>query len=308
MGTLKFQNFFSKGTVNKDSDERFVSPDELIDAENFFVTTVDSSDMGVGKNALGNAKKSNYNIVGGKNYGTGVDSTNNFIYNIVKGTLYDYIIEYNTETGLSEIVLQSTTGTRLNLKEGERVINVDVIFSDKPYNPVTKEGGNLLRFDGDSNPPRIININRSKTFGIDGFTADEIMLIKAPPLYPPTVVQKNTLTAYQNFMTDKFISFAYRYKYKDGYYSAISSGQEYTFTPGRFELDFASFENKGMLNIFNACDISFNTGPREVVAIDLLFRESNNTVFYLIDQYFKTEESWADNTVQSIQFDNSKVY
>src|SRR6188768_794431 len=114
----KFQNFFSKGTINRDSDERFVESNELIDAENFFVTTVDSSDMGVGKNALGNALKTSYNVVGGKNYGTGVDSTNNFIYNIVKGDLYDYIFEYNTETELSEIVLQSTTGTRLNLKEG----------------------------------------------------------------------------------------------------------------------------------------------------------------------------------------------
>lgn len=305
---MKLQNTFSRGIVDKDSQERFVDSDELIDAENFFVTTVDSSDMGVGRNALGNALKTAYNIVGGKTIGHGIDNTNNFIYNFIKGTSFDYIIEYNTETLNSQIVLQSTTGTRLNFKTGERILNVDVIFSDRPYDPVTNQGGNLLKFSGDSNPPRIININRSKTWGTNGFTADEIMLIKAPPLYPPSVFQTNTLTNNQNFMKDKFISFAYRYKYKDEYYSAISAGQEYSFTPGKFELDFASFDNKGMLNIFNACEVSFNTGPREVIAIDVLFRESNNTIFYLIDQYVKEDENWTDDSIRKIQFDNSKVF
>ena len=304
---IKFQNTFKKGTINRDSDPRFVAPDEMLDAENFFVATVDSN-MGVGKNALGNALKTAYAITGGKNVGTGVDSTNGFIYNFIKGTLYDYIIEYNVDTTLSEIVLQSTTGTRLNFIDGERVLNVDVIFSDKPYDPVTQKDGNLLKFSGDSNPPRILNINRAKTWGLDGFAADEIMLIKPPPVYSPAITQLNTLEDVENYLEDKFISFSYRYKYKDGYYSAISSWQEYAFTPGKFLLDFGTFENKGMLNIFNACNIHFNTGPREVEAIDLLFKESNSTTPYKIDQYVKEDESWPDNTTQTIQFSNSKVY
>ncbi len=304
---IKFQNTFRRGIVNLDSDPRFVSSDELIEAENFFVATVDSN-MGVGKNALGNALKTAYNIVGGKTVGNGVDSTNEFIYNLIKGDLYDYIIEYNTETELSEIVLQSTTGTRLNFIEGERILNVDIIFSDKPYDPVTQKGGNLIKFSGDSNPPRIANINRAKTWGLDGFTADEIMLIKPPPLYSPVIEQINTIGEIENYLEDRFISFSYRYKYKDGYYSAISSWQEYAFTPGKFLLDFGTFENKGMLNIFNACNVKFNAGPREVEAIDLLFKESNSTIVYKVDQYVKEDESWADNTIQTIQFSNSKVY
>jgi hypothetical protein len=305
---MKLQNTFAKGIIDKDSDSRFVDSAMLTDAENFFVNTVDGSSNGVGKNALGNALKTAYAIAGAKTVGHGKDSSLNLIYNFIKGTTHDYIIEYNTATYLSTIVAQSSTGTRLNFKEGERIANVDIIVSGIPYDAVKQEGGNLLAFSGDSNPPRILNINRAKTWGVNGFTAEEIMLIKAPPLYPVGVVQTNTTGATENFMESRFLSFSYRYKSKDGYYSAISSWQEYTFTPGKFNLDFSTFENKGMRNIFNACDITFNVGGREVVAVDILFKESNSSVVYKIDQFVKVEENWSDNSSQSIQFSNNKIY
>jgi hypothetical protein len=61
-----------------------------------------------------------------------------------------------------------------------------------------------------------------------------------------------------------------------------------------------------MLNLSNAVDISFNTGPREVQKVELIFKESASDVFYIIDST-KTEQSWADNTVQTIQFSKSKI-
>lgn len=300
---VKFPNTFSKGTVNKDLDARFIGPDELIDAENFFVATLEASSGGVGKNALGNALKTAYNITGGHTIGHGVNTSKSKVYNFVKGTNYDYIIEYDSETFASVIVAQSTTGTRLNFRTGERITNVEVL-------PGNTDADTLLKFSGDSNPPRILNIARAKTWGVDGFTAEEIMLIKAPPLYPPTVVQINTSDLKENFLEDKYLSFATRYKYKDNYYSAISAWQEYAFTPDRFQLDFSSCENKGMVNIYNGCDITFSTGPREVVAVDLLFKYSNSDVVYKVDQFVKTEESWGDNiTIPApIRFTNSKVF
>lgn len=305
---MKLQNTFSKGTVNKDVDSRFVDSAELIDAENFFVTTVDGPSGGIGKNALGNALKTAYNIVGGKTVGVGTNPSGNKVYNCINGTNHDYIIEYDVDTHSSAIVAQSTTGTRLNFRSGERIRNIDIIVSGIPYDAVTQQGGNLMMLSGDSNPPRILNIERSKTWGVDGFSAEEIMLIKAPPLYPPVVEQVNTLDSKENYMEDKFISFSYRYKYKDGYHSPFSPWQSYSFTPGKFDLDFASFENKGMLNVFNACNISFNTGPREVMGVDLLFKESNSDIVYCIDKYDKVDEIWSDNSVKTIQFSNSKVY
>ena len=296
---MKIQNLFFLGTIDKDSQGRFVENGRLLDAENFLVTT--SPKKGVGKSVLGNIKRSNYNYSGAKCIGVGVNSSKSKAYVFIKATSFDYIVEYDAETFASEVVLQSTTGTRLNFITGERILNIDVI-TDPEGN------GDLLQWSGDSNPPRIGNIERMKAWGLDGFTAQEIMLIKAPPTYPPIVVQLNTLEEVENYLEDRFLSFSYRYKYKDGYYSPISSWQEYTFTPGKFELDYGTFENKGMLNIFNACNVIFNVGPREVIAVDLLFKESNSSTVYKIDQYVKLDESWADNTNQTIQFDNSKVY
>lgn len=298
---MKLQNIFAKGIVQKDNEERFVDSAELIDAENFLVLTSQGNQKGVGKSVLGNVKRSNYNYSGAKCIGVGTNPSKSKVYGFIKASLYDYIVEYDCDTFLSQVVLQSTTGTRLNFKTGERILNVDII--------VDGEGnGDLLLWSGDSNPPRVGNIERMKTWGLDGFTAEEIMLIKAPPTYSPVVTQINTLQDVENYLEDKFISFAYRYRYKDGYYSAFSSWQEYSFTPGKFELDFGTFENKGMLNIFNACNISFNVGPREVDVIDLLYKESNSSTVYRIDKYKKNEEGWADNSIQTIQFDNSKVY
>ena len=46
----QIKNIFAKGTIQKDLDERFVSPDELIDAENAIVITSEGSNAGVLKN------------------------------------------------------------------------------------------------------------------------------------------------------------------------------------------------------------------------------------------------------------------
>jgi hypothetical protein len=50
-----------------------------------FVNTVDGSNNGVGKNALGNAIKTAYGIVGAKTIGHGKDSTLGLLYNFIKG-------------------------------------------------------------------------------------------------------------------------------------------------------------------------------------------------------------------------------
>lgn len=298
----KVQNNFAIGTLNKDSELRFVPNGQMIDAENFIVNTAEGSSVGVGRNIPGNLKKSDLNFAGAKTIGKATDPANNKVYNFIKATAYDYIIEHDTVSETSTIVLQSTTGTRLNFIEGERILNTDVI-TDPEGN------GNLLAFSGDSNPPRIINIERSKLWGLDGFTQEEIMLIKAPPVFSPTITAIQSLTTPEsNNLEDRFVSFAYRYRYKDGYYSAVSSWSRYFFVPGNFNLDFETFENLGMLNIFNTARLGFNTGPREVERVDLVFKLSNSSTIYLIDKFKKSEEGWADNTTQTLLFNNSKVY
>jgi hypothetical protein len=297
----KIKNIFSRGIVDKDSDERFTSPEVLIDAENFLVTTSEGNNRGVGKNPPGNVKTTNYNIVGAKTIGVGKDESKEKIYNFIKGTNHDYVIEYDITTNTSEVVLQDVTNGVLNFKEGERIINVDIISSGEV-------DGDLLCWSGDSNPPRIVNIARAKTWAIGGFTEDEISVMKPSPIFAPSINITTSLDGVENnFIKDKFICFAYRYKYSDGFYSAPGSWSRIAFEPNRFSLDFQTYENKGMLNLSNAADITFNVGPRDVVDVELLFRESDNSTIYTIESFNKQKEGWIDNSNQVFQFSKSKI-
>lgn len=297
----KIQNSFSRGVVDKDNDERYVAPDTLIDAENFVVSTTEGSNLGVGKNVPGNVKSSNFNIPGAKTIGVGINESEDLIYNFVKGTLHDYIIEYNVETEAYDIVMQATTGGVLNFIEGERIRNVDIISSGEPLDT-------LIAWSGDSNPPRIANIAIAKTWAIDGFTDVEISVMKPAPVFSPIIQNLSTTENDGVFITERFVSFAYRWKYKSGYYSAISTWSEYVFTPKDFDFNFDTFENFGMINAFNKVRINFSTGGVDVIGVEVLFKESNNETVYVIDKFDKTKEGWGNNQTKTIDFSSNKIY
>lgn len=298
----KFQNTFSSGIINKDLQSRFVDSSEMIDAENFFVVTTQGSSSGVGKNALGNLKKTNLSILGAKTIGVGKNESKNKLYNFVKGTNHDYIIEYDTFTEIVEIIAQSSTGGVLNFKEGERILNVDIINIDE-------NEGDFIAFSGDSNGVRLANVAKLKTLGIDEFSEDEISVMKPSPIFAPTL---NLTTSNEgvsnNFIEEKFIRFAYRYKYNGGFYSAPGSWSKIAFEPKSFSLDYQTYENKGMVNLSNAVNVSFNTGSKDIIAIELLFRESNSNTIYVVQDFIKEKESWPDNVTRSFQLSKSKIF
>ena len=299
---MKIQNTFSTGTIDKDSDERFVLNSRLVDSENFSVTTSEGNSQGVGKSIPGNLIKSDYGITGGKTIGTGKNQSKNKVYNFISGTDYDYLIEYDVETEVSTIVLQSTVGGVLNFDPLKRILNVD-IYIDADGN------GDLIAWSGDDNPPRIVNIERAKTWAIDGFSNDEISVMKPSPIFAPNISLTTSVDGVENnFMDDKFICFATRYKYADGFFSAPSSWTRVAFEPRQFSLDYQTYQNNGMLNLSNAVDIDFNVGPRDVVQVDLLFRESNSTTIYVVEEFDKQEQGWIDNSVHSFQFSKSKIF
>lgn len=298
----KIKNQFTTGIINTDLEPRFLANGTMLDAENFLVTTTEGSNAGVGKNVAGNVLVAFNNFVNAKTHGVGKDTKNGKIYYFVKSPTFDYLMEYDVVTTANVVVLQSTSGTRLNLIAGQRITNIDIIID-----PLGN--GNLILWSGDSNPPRIGNIERMKTWGVDGFTAEEIMLIKAPPTYSPVLIGKiSTQNTQNNFLENKFIAFSTRYKYKDGHYSPVSSWTKYFFVPKLYNIDFETFENLGMVNSFNAVDVKFNTGEREVVQVDLCFKYSNETNIYIVDKFVKSHQGWADNTIQTVEFNNSKVY
>ena len=135
-------------------------------------------------------------------------------------------------------------------------------------------------FTDNLNPPRYININRSYNAPtsspsyFDGFSPEALLVIKRPPIAAPTIQTLNLQGQQDDFLEERFISFAYRYKYTDSQYSATSQFSEDAFTPSSFNFSYNSYLNEGMKNTKNAAIITFNTGSSLVTGVELLFKES----------------------------------
>jgi hypothetical protein len=109
-------------------------------------------------------------------------------------------------------------------------------------------------------------------------------------------------------MEQLFLSFAYRWQYEDGEYSAMSPFSQYAFTPGPFNFDYSNYNQEGMRNIFNSVSINFDTGGRNVKDIDVIFKFSTSQSVNVIERFNKVNEGWLDNVEQSITFTNKKIY
>jgi hypothetical protein len=293
---------FVGGKMNKDFDERIVPAGQYIDALNIRIGSTESNSVGAIENTKGNTKLTNikYNgndlSIDARCIGVFEDGTNETIYWFIcdPGNV-DMILSYDTKNSVVKYHVISTT-----------VLNFDKKYLINGINKVD----DLLFFTDNLNPPRKININRSypnPVSGVDAIKEEDISVIVAPPIESPTVILLEQ-PGDENYMTERFISFAYRYKYKDNEYSALSQFTTVAFEPGPFELDYSTYTNKAMQNIFNSANVSFNVGDYNVVGLDLCFKLSDSNIVNVIEKYDKVEQGWSDNTIQSVLFDNRKIY
>jgi len=292
---------FVAGKMNKDFDERVVPAGQYIDALNIRIGSSESNSVGALENTKGNTKLTDItfngsSLINPKCIGVFEDGTNETIYWFVcdPGNV-DMILSYNTNSLVVRYHVISTS-----------VLNFDQKYLINGINKID----DLLFWTDNLNPPRKININRNypnPVLGVDAIVEEDISVIVAPPIESPTVVLLEQ-PGDENYMTERFISFAYRYKYKDNEYSALSQFTTVAFEPGPFELDYATYTNKAMQNIFNSANISFNVGDYNVVGLDLCFKLSDSNIVNVIEKYDKAEQGWSDNTTQSVLFDNRKIY
>ena len=90
----------------------------------------------------------------------------------------------------------------------------------------------------------------------------------------------------------KFPRFATRWKYSDGEYSPFSPFSEIAFVPGAFSYHPTKGYNLGMVNTLYAAHVEqfvpINI-PDDVISIDILYRESNSPVIYVVDTISKND-------------------
>jgi hypothetical protein len=301
MANTASQNFIA-GKMNKDYDERVLPSGQYIDAMNIRMGSTENNSIGAVENTKGNEKLTSLLYNGSpltnnaKCIGVYEDGGRETIYWFVcdPGNV-DLVVSFNTNNNILTYHVISTS-----------VLHFDQTYLVNGINLID----DLLFWTDNYNPPRRININTNypnPIAGVDQITEDDINVIVAPPLNSPTLTMVEK-SGGENFMDDKFISFAYRYKYRDGEYSALSQFSDIAFIPGEFSINYDTFENRGMFNTYNSVIVSFNTGSSNVVGVDLCFKISDSNIVNVIDIYIKSEQGWIDNDTESINFTNQKIY
>ncbi len=316
------QRNFIKGRMNKSLDERLLPNGEYVDALNIRIGSTEESEIGAVENTKGNEEltetiqfngqplSSSARCIGA--FEEGEDETlywfvhdPSFVVSVgppIVTSKLDLIMSYNVNTTvLTYHVISIDDGGGVNT-----TLNFDEQYLITGINKVD----DLLFFTDNLNPPRFINVNRSylePLSNVDQITAEEFLVIKKPPVNSPAI-QPIESTSDNNYLEDRFVSFAYRYKYNDNEYSATSQFSSPSFIPKGFNFDTQSFLNEGMTNSTNVCDITYNSGGELVVGVDLLFKDMNTGTIKVIEKLDKSDLGLANNTDYTYTFSNSKVF
>ena len=96
----------------------------------------------------------------------------------------------------------------------------------------------------------------------------------------------------------KFPRFAYRYKYQDDQYSCYSPFSEPAFLPGGFNYKPKDGYNMGMVNTLRSLYVmdfvpDQDTLPRDVVAVDIVYKESNSNNVYVVQTIEHGDSEWT---------------
>lgn len=306
MGTIN--NNFLSGLMNKDLDERLVPDNSYRDALNIDIDISEGSNAGSAQNKLGNTKIGDLEAITGfdpvaanaRTIGATTNERDNVIYWLIASDDFDGVYEFSEETGNIVRVMQCnkltpSTPSKLNFSKDYIVTGFNFV-------------NGFLYWTDNYNPPRKINIARAKSYSVDDYRIDDdIDVILEPPLTSPTVKLSNDIDKPNN-IEEKFVYFAYRYKYVDNQYSSLSPFSAVSFNPKDFELDFAAGNNKSMVNKFNTATVTFKTGNRNVKEIQLIMRDTRNINASLVETFNKEDLNIADNSFYSFPFNNNKTY
>ena len=88
----------------------------------------------------------------------------------------------------------------------------------------------------------------------------------------------------------------------------MSPFSEFAFEPQSFRLNTDNYTNDGMLNLYNAVDVTINSGDENVDQIELCFKFGDDNFVRLAERLNKQVIGIGNNVDYTILFDNSKTY
>jgi hypothetical protein len=292
---------FNAGKMNKDLDLKMIPAGEYVDAQNIRVYNQTLP------NNVGGSVTPDYgtiqiapivNLTGSaKTIGSFSDEANDTIYWFVVDSGRSLVLSFNVISNLGVVHIDDNY-SKFNFSEDYPIVSVNKV-------------DDLLFWTDGLNPPRYINVRKAydplwypanDIYGdIDTYTC----VIKTPPPSSPTVQLINDGTE-SNYLAENMVSFAYRYRYEDNMYSALSQFSSVAFDPKDFAYNANTGLNDGMTNTYNSADITVNLGGQAVVGIDVVFKRFSSNTIYLIERIDKADiPPYVSHT---IRFQNNKMY
>lgn len=302
---MKIQHFFTNGRMDSDKSKSFFD-------ENSYSYALNLRPSGYGEDGEMNAIKGSELLADHSENGTmtvvGMFAGQNnkmYVFMARKDGL-SKIIQIDIESRDSKLIIEDAEFLRFDLLRWN-----DCLEIRKEYLLSINQIDDFLYF---SHPvwerPRKINVNKTYT----DFSLEDIILSKKPPKFAPYIYAgKAALKKNKKF--NKFVSFAYRYKYEDGTWSVLSFYTKHSFFADSLFNVLHDEENKNesMQNSYESVDIQIDTGDSSVVAIEVIAREHKSNTAYSIFYGEKGKSKIkgkviTDNTQINIPYSYSKSY
>lgn len=275
----EIKNTFLKGKMNKDLDDRLVPEGEYRDALNITVSQSDGSDVGAIENIKNHSPINvsfNYPESGVKVIGSIFDDKTDTVYWFATNNTNHYIYKW-TDGDATPTLLVS--GSFLNFNTSNLITGINIL-----------EG--FLYWTDNRNQPRRIKISKAES---DNTFYDSELLISvakyAPYKAPKITGMSNESNIYSTEIKEKFVRFAYRYKFEDNEYSVISPFSDIAFVPKDDVINpsdeihaFATSEIAGMVNGINQVVMDIDVpADIQIKEIEILSKESNSPAIRIVD-------------------------
>ena len=355
MPTENTTKTFFRGVMNQDNDPRVIADGEYVRIVNGRIARSEENGVGALENSFGNSAITTFVDSIAVVLGSVRDIGENKLYYFIHGIEEDAIYEYDeNEDTFMPLIRDDRAPSLLNFNVDNLITGVNIVgegddrlllWTDNlnPPRKINIERAKT-RFNGslaDSNGTRITDefISVVKTPPLQSPLVEEVRLPDAPlassevdldpflegsDLMLPLAQKRelveeivNNIRQEDNLET-KFSRFAYRWRYEDNEYSALSPFSPVIFRPGEFIVNTNRGILEGMVNEVQVVDVSFNTGPREVIEIELCYKQDGQNEVYIVESYNKSDRSWGDNVdlspdnitsgERAVRFSSQKLY
>ena len=303
----KVQNLFINGRSDSDTNYALLDNKSHVYVENMRISG--DGDDGSFKSLKGSQMVSDQYSDEGSVIIREYEGINNKLYyclaNINKQSS---IVEYDTETGISKLIIEDSQFLRFDMIRWDE----DGNLKDAPYEYLLSfnQIGNFLIFSSKYwQYPRMVNLKRIADYA-SGFTEEDIVLIKKPPKDAPVIADKYLdEDILDEELKNKFVSASYRYKYIDGDYSTLSFFSDAMFwqDSDHFQIE-ASRKNLGMENDYNKVKLNVNSGGKTVTNVEVYVREHGSNTAYLIQSFDKKKQGITDNATLDVFYTFSTKY